>query len=612
MLWVGLALTASPTLMCGDARDTYRDKCCSRPATTPMLDACRPTHAAQQGGTLYATRNVSAGWESVTNLADAALDAGCRPASKPHMVVPHVASGLVAVTYTADAMAHVLDRTSRAVRACLSTEEFPGSKIHAAHWHEEGEQLFLLLVDMTGSVGGHAHGGVHKFAVDKQTGAGTYVASISTHAETRSATKPIALGGRGPVYFVTDAKGGGAFVDASASMHVVAQADPAAFGRCADGGGLWVESHPTDPARAVAQYGRQAANASCLVEVDLAAARVTRVLALPSGAVDAHGVQFCAADGGDLYLLNSNRVSATFDVLHYETGELVDASSDLDLNGILRGLVPAYAVPPPHVSNVHLTATQVTFDYSDIAVQTATGLPHADGEGHFHVYVAPADVADPLLDEYKEGRAYAGALDVNVTRWVGTEIVVAVAAMTNDHHFYSADGARTAVAATVTVFVAPDGPAVPPLLPASPPPPAPPPPPASGGGGGMRRRRTDDASAPVGSADVLQPDVMAYSNGTVYLVGRGPSPVSAVLDFNFVSSAVPGLYTFALHGCTRLYRAPTPPLPVEYARTVHTAPDPHGGYLVTEDEFWLVDQAPTGAYAQCPGHAAVYLDASVL
>jgi hypothetical protein len=148
------------------------------------------------------------------------------------------------------------------------------SKVHTAAWYVGGGgDLFALLVDMTGSVGGQGGGAVHKFRV-ASSGATQHVASTSVAAPNRP-TKPIAMGSNGgrDTYFVTDAKGGGTFLDA-ATMSVVKRVEPSAMGQatappapiapplapvpasraahthrhppqCAGGGGLWVEAHPS-------------------------------------------------------------------------------------------------------------------------------------------------------------------------------------------------------------------------------------------------------------------------------------------------------------------------------------------------------------------------------
>jgi hypothetical protein len=102
-----------------------------------------------------------------------------------------------------------------------------------------------------------------------------------------------------------------------------------------------------------------------------------------------------------------------------------------------------------------------------------------------------------------------------------------------------------------------------------------------------------EAEAEAASAYVpLQPDVISYREGKLYVVGRGASPISAVAPANSLPSAVPGLYTFSLAGCVALSReADDVSLAVRGdASVLPRGADPHGGELVG-DEFWLLDQA---------------------
>lgn len=71
--------------------------------------------------------------------------------------------------------------------------------------------------------------------------------------------------------------------------------------------------------------------AECLYQINLKDLAITKTYALPAGADDAHGIAFCkAASTGKYYLLNTNRASATLDVLDYETGAVVVDSFDLN------------------------------------------------------------------------------------------------------------------------------------------------------------------------------------------------------------------------------------------------------------------------------------------
>jgi len=304
---------------------------------------------ALAGGTLYVSDGSDAEFTHVIDLGDAAVAAGCAPKFKPHMVLPSPDGGLVAVSYTGDTFVHLLDAATKEVVACLDATNpavgVEAKTIHTGAWFGDG---FFLMCDMTGSVGGVGGGAIHKFSVDRATNEAAYVASVSMGgpdvqaARGTGGTKPIALetnrlGAYAHLYVVTDAKGGGSIVDAEA-MAIAAHL-PVAETRCPSGG-LWVEPHPTDEALVVAQYGAAGdagAADECLVTVDLAAKKVAGVFELPAAADDAHGLQFCAAADGRLFLVNTNRGSTakppTLDVLDAATGAVV--VGDLLLNGLV-------------------------------------------------------------------------------------------------------------------------------------------------------------------------------------------------------------------------------------------------------------------------------------
>jgi len=80
----------------------------------------------------------------------------------------------------------------------------------------------------------------------------------------------------------------------------------------------------------IAQYGSQS-GAECLYQVNLKEQAITKIYDLPAGADDAHGIAFCRAPStGKYFLVNTNRASATLDVLDYRTGEAVVESYDLN------------------------------------------------------------------------------------------------------------------------------------------------------------------------------------------------------------------------------------------------------------------------------------------
>ena len=267
------------------------------------------------------------------------------------MVLPSPDGMLVAVSYTGDTFVHMVDAATKEIVACLDATNpaigVEAKTVHTGAWH--GDSAFLMC-DMTGSVASVAGGAIHKFSVDRATNEVAYVASVSMGGSEVQAgrgtsdTKPIALGTNrlgdyAHLFVVTDAKGGGSIVDAD-TMEIAAHL-PLADTVCPSGG-LWVEPHPTDPALVVAQYGAQGTTTDvvdeCLVMVDLSSQQVAGVWELPAGADDAHGLQFCARESdGKLFVVNTNRVSATLDVLDAETGEVV--VGEVDLNALIPDAV---------------------------------------------------------------------------------------------------------------------------------------------------------------------------------------------------------------------------------------------------------------------------------
>merc|ERR1712166_1153658 len=117
-------------------------------------------------------------------------------------------------------------------------------------------------------------------------------------------------------------------------------------------GGLWVEPHPEDPKIVVVQYGTQDVDTTtpeCLYKVDMEKLQVVQTINLPVGADDAHGIQFCknsdesANFNDDYFLLNTNRASATLDVLSYTTGVAVIPEFDLNAAFDIPALQPDVA-----------------------------------------------------------------------------------------------------------------------------------------------------------------------------------------------------------------------------------------------------------------------------
>jgi len=89
----------------------------------------------------------------------------------------------------------------------------------------------------------------------------------------------------------------------------------------------------------------------------------------------------------------------------------------------------------------------------------------------------------------------------------------------------------------------------------------------------------------------LQPDLVSFKSGKLYITGRGPKPVSAVAQGNFNPKAVAGLYTVSVADCTGpSFGADDVAVPAA-ALTLLDA-DFHGGSFVGE-EYWGLDQQGT-------------------
>jgi hypothetical protein len=328
-----------------------------RPDFMRSGEGCRSQVAANYtsgrnvGGTLYVfdSKNGSKAWHRMVNLANSAIAAGCVPKAKPHMVLPNAAASLAATSYTSDTWVHIMDAASKEIVTCLdATNPAPGvegGSIHTGSW-TQGDGAFIM-VDMTGSVNGVTGGALHKYTIDADAKSGTFVSSLglgsTAAARGTSGTKPIAMGTNmlgqwSNRFFVTDAKGAGSIVDVD-TMTVIANLPLSDFGRCTSGG-LWVEPHPSNPAIVVAQYGSQdpedstaaTRTAECLVAISLENLAVERVYQLPAAADDAHGLGFCVS-ASEVFLVNTNRVSKTLDIINYDTGNVVVDS--LALNAIL-------------------------------------------------------------------------------------------------------------------------------------------------------------------------------------------------------------------------------------------------------------------------------------
>lgn len=84
---------------------------------------------------------------------------------------------------------------------------------------------------------------------------------------------------------------------------------------------------------------------------------ITKIYSLPSGADDVHGIAFCRAPStGKYYLINTNRASATLDVLHYSTGDVIVESYDLNAHFGAKILQPDVIYYRDADSTLYMTA----------------------------------------------------------------------------------------------------------------------------------------------------------------------------------------------------------------------------------------------------------------
>merc|ERR1712176_1350975 len=137
------------------------------------------------------------------------------------------------------------------------------------------------------------------------------------------------------------------------------------FGDC-PGGGLWVEPHPTEENILLVQYGKQGdeetIGASCIFKVDLSDHSLS-LLARLADNVDAHGLQFCTTTSGELTVINTNRQTATLDVIKYSDGSFL--KKGFDMNGLVFD--PIQATLYSEGRNRRLAADQMNKLQPDVA-----------------------------------------------------------------------------------------------------------------------------------------------------------------------------------------------------------------------------------------------------
>ncbi|KAJ1451986.1 hypothetical protein M885DRAFT_620291 [Pelagophyceae sp. CCMP2097] len=399
-----------------------------------MAPECESTTATDEvtagfvGGTLYVYDPAgTAVWAEVHDLGDVAVEAEMAPKTKPHMVRPSPDGRLVAISYTGDKVVDILDASTKNLVARLdATHPAPGidgGAMHDGAWHGNDE---FIIADMTGFINGIGGGALHKFTVSTATHVSSLGMGSTSEDRGTAKTKPISLGTNslgafGDFYFVTDAFGAGSIISA-VTMTVLKNLPLEDFAPCA-GGGLWVEAHPVEPMIVVAQYGAQGDASECLVSVNLGTMAIEGNLEMPAGADDAHGLQFCTSEVDQkVFLINTNRVSATLDILEFETGAVV--LNEFDLNAGIpsvissgkrvlqpdviyfdqtvhrlfiaaRGPEPLSAVkaqnffedatPGLFSFTISPDCSEVEFVYgSDVALLTDLSLPHSGNVGDVH------------------------------------------------------------------------------------------------------------------------------------------------------------------------------------------------------------------------------------
>lgn len=302
--------------------------------------SCNTTSATRTGGTLYVTSHSNPSkWTQIVDLGDAVWRGYGETFHKPHMVIPSPNDKYVAITNTASNSVLIMDASTHTT---LDYVKVPtsGSSIHSAMWKLFSDgTLALILVDMTGKLQTAAGGGgLHMYHVSNE-GKAIAVTTLSipvAFSLPSTSTKPIDAGSPsvGNHIIITDAKSGGLFIVqmTQTSLTPVTRVPPSDLGNCATGGGLWVKSIPNRPHHTIAVFGKQAHNMSCLIEFDTYNERLERVINLPYASIDAHGLDYCSAPDGALYVIVSSRVSATVDVINYTTGSVIASH---DLNAVL-------------------------------------------------------------------------------------------------------------------------------------------------------------------------------------------------------------------------------------------------------------------------------------
>lgn len=331
----------------------------NRPGCGSKL-AASYTKDAVVGGTLYAFDPTTSdngdeekSWitmpdgKKFVDLAHSAIDAGCLPKRRPHMILPSPNGKYSVTTYFGDQDFHVLSNDDRAIIACVSCEYIKpsvfGGNVHTGVWLNDEQ---FMAVDFTGCYNGVCGGVLSKFEFTKDSdgiiNGSNWLGSLGhegvADARRTITTGPIAagnnpIGNHAHLHFVSDSKGAGSIMD-STDMKWVKHFDVSEFGSCV-GGGLWIYPHPTDGNIVLVVYGKQGDSSlpggSCIFKVNMATQTIEHTMQLQDNA-DAHGIAYCKRDVDDeLAVIVTMRQTATINVLNADDG--FSYLEDYDLNG---------------------------------------------------------------------------------------------------------------------------------------------------------------------------------------------------------------------------------------------------------------------------------------
>jgi len=316
------------------------------------VSQCVTENALNTGGTLYLKHKDSNNWGRILDLGDLLWKHNNTIINKPHMVLPSPDNKLFAVSTTAGNKTFIIDSQTLKVVHLIEVLT-PNSKIHTAFWHRIENELFIILVDMTGIINGVGGGGLHAYKMD--SGKIKFVTSISVAYIFNldpTTTKPIDAGTNidgDNNLVVTDAKQGGIFIIkmTKTGFIPIKQFPSSVLKNCKNGGGLWVSPNPKVKDSVFAIFGKQTQNSSCLIDIDVKNIKLNHILNLPVNAIDAHGIGYCVDSAHSLNILISNRIGGTLNIIDYSTKSV---KKTIKLEDILT---PAKYTGPCTKNNTH-------------------------------------------------------------------------------------------------------------------------------------------------------------------------------------------------------------------------------------------------------------------